>query len=343
MFFENHTGDQDLDEWRMGLPYLIISDLQQSNLIKALPSDSLFSVLENLNIVDEKNFSSQDLEKVTIRGGSNHLLYGHYTKADDLYRIDVVLKNVLTGDLATRRFEGKGEIIFFNTADNLTQWIKSNLDIRSAEIAADADENIQDILTDSPEALKLYIQGKQSYYLGDFQQSNVILKKAVELDNDFALAYRQISENYHYLEEIDRAKKYATIALSLKDKVSIRDGYLLEGWANTILEESYKKAESIYLEMIHLYQKNHEYSRLEFEKALSLLPDFLEAKELLGHYYLFQGEFEHAEKYYDALIESDYPTSRFYGQLWLISLRLAQGRYSDCEKEIIKGIRRAEK
>ena len=425
MFFENHTGDQDLDEWRMGLSYLIISDLQQSNLIKVLPSDSLFSVLENLNLIDEKNYSSEDLKKVTIRGGSNHLLYGHYTKADDVYRIDVVLKNVLSDDLATRRFEGKGEITFFNTADNLTQWIKSQLNIGSAEIAADSDKDIQDIFTDSPKALKLYIQGKQSYYLGNFQASNDILEKAVEIDKEFALAYRQISENYHYMGKIDQAQKYATTALSMKDKVSIRDGYLLEGWAHTILEESYKNAENIYLEMLnnypddedaniylgaiyrnmekwvlaqerfekilsansllsidnillfyrakgqyekahefietnktnfleitdyhlykgitHFYQKNYHNSRQEFEKALSIFPDFIDAKEMLGHLHLILDDFVQAENYYRTLIESERQTYRFYGQLWLLSLRIAQGRYFDCKNGLIIEIGKAEK
>ncbi len=200
MFFENHTGDESLEEWRMGLCYLIIYDLQQSNLIKVLPSDGLFSILENLNLVDEKNYSSEDLNKVTMRGGANHLLYGHYTKADDVYRIDVVLKNGMMEDLAIRRFEGKGDITFFNTAGDITQWVKSQLKIESAEIAADSDKKIQDIFTDLPEALKLYIQGKQ----------------------------------------------YARSALSIKDKVSLRDRYLLEGWAETILEDSYENAEKIY-------------------------------------------------------------------------------------------------
>ncbi len=425
MFFENHTGDQNLDEWRMGLSYLIASDLQQSNLIKILPSDSLFSVLENLNLIDEKNYSSEDLYKVAIRGGSNHILYGHYTKADDTYRINVILKNVLTGDSKTKRFEGQGEITFFNTADRITQWTKSQLNIGSAEIAADSDNDVRDILTASPEALKLYIQGKHQYYLGDYQKSNDILEKAVEIDEGFALALRQISENYHYMGEIDQAQKYAKTALSLKDKVSKRDGYLLEGWARTILEESYKNAEKIYLEMmqnypddedaniylgaiyrnmekwvlarerfekmldinpilsidnillfframgqynkaqefietnknnffeiatyhfyrgiIHFYQKNYDISRLELDQALSLSPDLLEAKEMLGHLCLIQDDFLQAENYYRKLIESDRQPLRFYGQLWLISLRLSQGRYVDCKNEIVKGIRIAEK
>jgi serine/threonine protein kinase len=425
MFFENHTGDESLDEWRMGLCYLIISDLQQSNLIKVLPGDGLFSVLKNLNLIDERNYSSEDLKRLTIRGGANHLLYGHYTKADDVYRIDVMLKNVMTEDLAIQRFEGKGDITFFNTADNITLWIKSKLNIGSAEISADSDKDIQDIFTDSPEALKLYIQGKQSYYLWDLQESNKILEKALKIDKEFALAYRQISENYHYLGMIDQAKQYAKSALSMKDKVSLRDRYLLEGWALTILEESYEYAEKIYLEMlqnypddedaniylgaiyrnmeewdlaqekfekilnvnpilaidnivlflkakgqyekaldfirmnkdkfhtsatyhlalgnIYFYQKKYALSLGEFEKSLSLESDLLEAKEMMGHFYLIQDKFDRAENYFNTMIDSESPIARFYGRFWLFSLRIAQGRYDDCKKAISVAINEAEK
>lgn len=253
MVFENHTGDRDLEEWRMGLCYLIISDLQQSELIKVLPSDGLFSILKNLNLVDQKNYSSEDLKKVSLRSGADHILYGHYTKADDVYRIDVMLKNIRTDEMESQKFEGKGEIMFLKTADRITQWAKSKLHIAGADIAADSDKDIQDIFTDSPEALKLYIQGKQHYYLGDFEGSNDILEKAIRLDKEFALALRQISENYHYLGKIDLAKQYARSAVSIKDKVSRRDGYVLEGWARTILEDSYINAEKIYVEMLQNY------------------------------------------------------------------------------------------
>jgi serine/threonine protein kinase/Tfp pilus assembly protein PilF len=424
MFFENHTGDEALDEWRMGLCHLIISDLHQSHLIKVLPSDVLFKILENLNLVDRRNYSSEDLNKVTHRGGANHLLYGYYTKADDTYRIDVVLKNMLTGEITTQRFEGQGDTTFFVSADSITQWIKTRLNFGSVAIAADSDKNIQDILTDSPEALKLYIKSKQSYHLGDFQESNRILQKALEMDSEFAMALRQISENYHYMGKIDMAKQYARSALSMKDNVSLRDRYLLEGWALTILEESYENAEKIYLRMlqnfpddedaniklgaiyrnmeewdlalerfdkiknvnpimaientvhalkakgeyekalryirtnegiyhnaavyhldlanIYFYQKKFDLSLQEFEKVIMLEPDHLDAKEMLGHLYFIQDEFDRAEHYFVALVESKSPVHQFYGRLWLLSLCIAQGRYEDCLHILSSEIKKAE-
>ena len=421
MYFENNTGNENLDHWGKALSSLIIRDLLPSNYIRVLSADRLYSVLENLDLQDKNNYSSEDLEKVTLRGGANHLLYGYFALAEDTFRIDVILHDITAGDpIDSKRIEGEGVSTFYDAVDQLTPWIKEKFDIAATEIAADSDNDIRDIFTSSPQALKLYIQGKYQYYLGNFQASNKILEKAVKIDDGFALAYRQISENYHYMGKIDQAQKYATTALSMKQKVSKRDGYLLEGWAHTILEESYKNAENIYLEMIQnypddedaniylgaiyrnmekwvlaqerfekilsvnpvlsidnillfyrakgqyekadefietnknhfldisdyhfykgiiqFYQKNYDNSRLEFEKALSISPDFLDAQEMLGHLYLIQDDFGQAENYYRTLIESERQTFRFYGQLWLLSMRIAQGRYIDSKNEIIKEI-----
>ena len=64
---------------------------------------------------------------------------------------------------------------------------------------------------------------------------------------------------------------------------------------------------------------------------------------MLGHLHFLQNDFVQAENYYRFLIESERPTSWLYGRLGLISLRLAQGRFFDCQNEIIQGIDEAEK
>jgi tetratricopeptide (TPR) repeat protein len=99
----------------------------------------------------------------------------------------------------------------------------------------------------------------------------------------------------------------------------------------------------LYKGIVYFYQKKFDDSHLELEKALSLSPDILDAKEILGHLYMIQNDFVQAEDFYQAMIESERPNFRFFGQLWLVSLRLAQGRYLDCKNEIIKWIHQAEK
>jgi tetratricopeptide (TPR) repeat protein len=94
---------------------------------------------------------------------------------------------------------------------------------------------------------------------------------------------------------------------------------------------------------IYFYQKKYDISFSEFEKALSLDPDFLEATEMMGDFHLIREKLDVVENYFSAMIESENPIARFYGKLWLFSLRIAQGRYGDGKIAILAAIKEADK
>ena len=253
--FENNTGDENQDYWGKALSNMLTHDLLQSKLIRILTEDRLQEILGRLNLQEAKTYTSEDLKKVAGQGRVSHILTGNYTKAEDTFRIYTKLQNIVTGELKGSKVEGKGESTFYSAVDQLTPWIKSQFNIPHEEIAADWDRDIGEILTASPQALKLYTLGKQYYEEGKFRESTEVLMEAVNIDPGFVLAYKRISENYHYLGEIDQAKKYAQMALSLldQDRVSVRERHLIEGWAFTILEDSPDKAIQSYKKLLQDY------------------------------------------------------------------------------------------
>jgi len=256
MPFENNTGDENQDYWRKALSNMLIYDLIQSKLIRVLTEDRLLEILEKLNLQDAKSYTSEDLKKVAEQGRVSHILTGNYTKAENTFRIYTKLQNIITGELIdSHKVEGEGESTFHSAVDQLTPWVKFQFNFTSDEIAADPDRNIEEILTGSPQALKYYDQGKQYYQEGKFEKSNESLEKALDIDPGFVLAYKRISENYHYLGDIDQAKKYAQMAFSWfdQDRVSFRERHLIEGWAFTILEGSYEKAIETYKKLLQNY------------------------------------------------------------------------------------------
>lgn len=256
MPFENNTGNENQDYWRKALSNMLIYDLIQSKLIRVLAEDRLLEILKKLNLQNAKSYTSEDLKKVAEQGRVSYILTGNYTKAEDTFRIYTKLQNIITGELIdSHKVEGKGESTFHSAVDQLTPWVKSQFNFTSDEIAADPDRNIEEILTGSPQALKYYDQGKQYYQEGKFEKSNESFEKALDIDPGFVLAYKRISENYHYLGDIDQAKKYAQMAFSWfdQDRVSLRERYLIEGWAFTILEGSYKKAIATYKKLLQNY------------------------------------------------------------------------------------------
>lgn len=316
MPFDNNTGDESLDYQRVALSSGIIQDLLQSKYIKVISSDTLYSILESLNLLDKKSYSSEDLRKVVDKGRAEHVLYGNFTKAENTYRINTILKNAATNKIVdAKRLQGEGDKFFLYAPDQLTPWIRIKLNLDPKEIASDSDsdKNINEILTGSPEAWKLYTLANQYYLQRKYKESIKTLTKAVEIDNEFALAYRMISVNYDYLGEVDRAKEYARKALSLSKKVSLRDSYLVRGWAYLKLEDSYEKAIEIYKEMLEVY------------------PDDEEGNSALGAIYRNTEEWDKALEKYRIVFE----VNPSYSSWNIVRSYTAMGQYEKAEKFLL--------
>lgn len=346
MYFENNTGDDNFDHWRKALSDLIIQDLSQSIYIRVITGDRLFSILRELDLEEVKTYSSEDLKKIAAQGGVHYILYGNYTQAKDTFRINTMLQNIAIGDLVgSKRVEGIGVESFYTMVDQLTPWVKSQFKLTRREIAADFDRNIGDIITSKPEALKFYILGKQYYQEGRYQESNEAFMKAVEIDPEFALAYKRISENYAYLSEIDQARKSIQKSLSLMEHVSDRERYLVQGFAYTILEESYEKAIETYQRMLQYFPDDEDgniylgalYRNLEewdlaieqFEKILHINPEI--AIENLVLIYKSKGEYERAK---EILHSNQHVLQASTFHLRMSQIYLCQGQYERAQIEL---------
>ena len=80
MYFENNTGDEDLDHWRKMLADLLNTDLTQSRFIKVLISDSLYRTLSQLDQLDVDTYSTDTLDRVAEEGRVIHILLGRFTR-----------------------------------------------------------------------------------------------------------------------------------------------------------------------------------------------------------------------------------------------------------------------
>lgn len=127
MYFENNTGDPSLDHWRKALSDLLITDLMQSKYIRVLSGESLYNILKELNLLEAKSYSLENLKKVAGRGAVENILVGKYAKAGENLRIDALLQKAATGEIiGSERVQGKGEESFFILVDELTKKIKES-------------------------------------------------------------------------------------------------------------------------------------------------------------------------------------------------------------------------
>ena len=254
LYFENNTGDDSLDHWRKALSELLIADLSQSKYITMLSGDKLFNILNELNLLEARSYSSKNIEDVAAQGRVENIIRGNYTKAGEAFRINATLLNTKTGELlGSLRVEGKGEEGMFLMVDELTKKIKENFQLTNAEISSDFDKEVGKITTSSPEAFRYYSEGRNYHNIGENRKSIELMERAIAIDPEFAMAYRSMAMSYNNLALFSERTKYMQKAIELADRLSDRERYIIEGDYYYESEKTYDKSLEAYEKLLELY------------------------------------------------------------------------------------------
>ena len=259
VYFENDTGDAKLDHWRKGISDLLITDLTQSRYLKVLGGDRLSTILGNMGQLEAKSFSSELLKEVAVQGGVDRIARGSYSKAGDLLRIDMTLQDARSGEpIATHRVEGKGEESIFSMVDELTRWTKASLNLSAEQLAGDINTKVGQLTTSSPEAYKLYLEGRSAFWGRQWQRSIEFMEKAIALDPGFASAYSTMGVAYGNMGQQEGRRKYLQEALRLSDRLPEREKLRIQGANFQSRSSTYDKAIATYEKLISLYPESSE-------------------------------------------------------------------------------------
>ncbi len=254
VYFKNNTGEEGLNHWRTALTDLLITDLSQSKLIRVVSGEILYNILDQLNQLEATAYSSDVLKEIASRGRADRILAGNYTKAEDTFRINVSLQDGRTGELlASESVEGIGERSFYDMIDELTRRIKAHFELTEEQITADIDSRIETITTSSPEAYKLYSEARTLHLQTDYRNSISIMEKALEIDPEFAMAWRSMAMAYSNMGMRPEKLEAITKAYEFRDKVSERERYIIEADYYKSWETSYDKALEVYQKLLDLY------------------------------------------------------------------------------------------
>ncbi len=258
MHFENNTGDEGLDHWRKALSDLLIADLGQSRFLYVLSSEGLYDILEKLRLLPARSYSSKDLRDVATRGGVRYVLAGKMTRAGETFRLDATLHDTKAEKIiGSGQVEGEEERSLFVMVDKLTTQIKENFDMSAEDIASDIDQEVQNISTSSPEAIKYFREGLKFHYQGDYSKSIPLMELAVAIDPEFAMAYRIMSIDYNNLGYSTEGQKRLEKAFELSNRVSERERFYILADFFRDSEKALGKAIDSYTKLLELYPDDH--------------------------------------------------------------------------------------
>jgi tetratricopeptide (TPR) repeat protein len=141
------------------------------------------------------------------------------------------------------------------------------------------------------------------------------MKKAVAIDPEFAMAYRSMWMAHEDLGNYSERRKYRQKAFELRDRVSDRERYYIEGVFYAGSEKTRDKSIDAY------------------EKLLKLYPEDLIGNNNLGNQYMALEEWDKAIERLEVLIQNKDETSFPYYNL--ASIFMAKGLY-DKSREILE-------
>jgi DNA-binding CsgD family transcriptional regulator/tetratricopeptide (TPR) repeat protein len=305
--FENLSADPELEKWVTGLPLLLTTDLLQSKRIRTLSDDAVFGALKKFDMTDRKRYSREELRRLAKEMKADYLLTGSLMKAGGGIVVTAFLQDARTGaPIRTEKIECSDEQGLMRGADGLARLIKSGLNLTAAQAQDDIDFDVEVLTTSSALAYKYYSEGRRYHRTGDYEQSLLMLEKAVELDPEFAMAYRLMSVDARNLDYFQREAEYMRRAFELSERLpeDCRERHLIRA--------DYYSASEATLGL----------AAEEFKRVLEDHPDDLIANNNLGILSYGIEDFEAAVKYADVPVRqgTDHPFPHYTKAISLVGL-----------------------
>jgi tetratricopeptide (TPR) repeat protein/TolB-like protein/predicted Ser/Thr protein kinase len=283
LYFQNNTGNAQLDWLRAGLTNMVVTDLSQSTDIEVLSTARMSQILAYLKRQNDPIMSFETTHEVARLAGVTTVLTGNYVKAGDVIRIDVTLQDAATGRIVTAdHLEAASEASLFSTVDDLTRRVQGRLagtvaaiaptDLvnRPAAPAASVSgmyRDLRDVTTGSVDAFQAYSQGVTLLESGRPREAEPLLKKAIALDPSFALAMVRLAAVEHNLRRPDESAGYAKRALALGSRLSAQDRLYLEGFSYGADEETVERGIAAYQQLLGInpghYAAKHNLAALD--------------------------------------------------------------------------------
>lgn len=156
LYFENASGDPDLDWLKDGLTDMLVTDLSQSPNLDVLSMEHLYQILREMDRLETPIASLDSLQEFAQRADTQTVIVGSFMKAGENVRINIRVQDAASGKiLDTEKIDGAGEASLFSMVDELTRRIKARFDIAQT---ADTDQDLVNVTTESAEAYRYYVQ-----------------------------------------------------------------------------------------------------------------------------------------------------------------------------------------
>ncbi len=295
LYFDNTSGDKELDWLRTGITEMVVTDLSQSPHLEVVGTDRLYDIMAELRRADDKVVSPDVIREVAERTGVDNVIVGSYLRAGEAIRINVRLQEAKTGRIvSSERVEGPNASSLFAMVDDLSRRIRTKFEGLRAEVGdaaallsrpgADAtgglDRGLGDVTTSSIDAYRNYAEGINLHERFREAEAATLFEKAIAIDPSFAMAYVKLAVVQGNLGHLDLRDKYAALALKHADRLTPRERFYIEGYYYALRPATRARSLDAYKKCVEL-DPGHQACRHNMALQLLILE---RTQEGTGHY-----------------------------------------------------------
>jgi tetratricopeptide (TPR) repeat protein len=312
--FANSTGDAVFDgTLRQGLAV----QLEQSPFLNILADQKVRDGLKLMGRSSNDRLTADVARELCQREGGKALIAGSIASLGSQYVIGLDALNCQTGDsLAREQATAQSKELVLDALDKATATLRQALGESLSSIRK-FDRPLAEATTPSLEALEAYSLGTNARQVND-STALPFLKRAVELDPQFASAYEALGVCYLNLGEVGLSHEYLTRAFDLRDRTSEREKFVIEAryyaYATGDLHkavdtyqlwvQTYPRSASAHANLGTLYGGMGQYEKAvpESLEAIRLEPDAGSTYSNLILSYAALDRFDDAQKIYNLAI-----------------------------------------
>src|SRR5580698_2015414 len=251
--FVNTTGDPVFDGT---LKQALAVQLEQSPFLNILPESRIREALRFMGKPPDERLTNEIAREICQRQGIKAMLTGTIASLGNHYVVTLTAANGSTGDtLATEQVEVENKEQVLKSLDKAASDLRQKMGESLASVQQFA-KPLDQATTSSLEALQAFSQGNEAHQKMDEDAAIPHLKKAVELDPNFAMAWATLgvssTNTGHDAEGAQAVRK----AYELRDRTSEREKLYIQAHYYTEVTIEPEKALQVYAQWRQTYPRD---------------------------------------------------------------------------------------
>jgi eukaryotic-like serine/threonine-protein kinase len=248
--FTNTTNDPVFDNALKGA---LAIQLEQSPFLNVISDERVAGTLKLMNRNGNERLSQEVAREVCLRSNSKAYLSGSIANVGSHYLIGLKAVNCQNGDaIASTQAEAENRDAVLKSLGQAGSELRQKLG-ESISSVQKFNKPLSQVTTSSLEALEAYSQATRIQYSSDSDAAFPYLTRAVQLDPNFARAYASIGTYYSTHNQATLAIANYKKAFDLRNLVTDRERFYIEGTYYMSVTGQIDKAEDAYKQWAQAY------------------------------------------------------------------------------------------